>query len=1044
MKFPVATSILTMLSVLPSIMAFVPLAATRRVGATATTTTTTATAATTTTIAAMIFRRHSRRSLVCAAGIALPLTTTTTICSVSSGSNSSSQRYSPRSCNYNSLSSIMASTTLRGGAATSSSSALFSDIAAPDAEVASVVVAGAEADAPTTDTAAATPKEIFRTDYQPLPYKVTNISMNFDIQDGYTIVTSDLTIVSNPDASSTTMEDLIFDGEAEALTLLSIEMNEKELQSGIDYKVEGDALIVPHQLLSSNNGSMVLTTRVKIIPETNTQLSGLYKSGSMYCTQCEAMGFRRITYYPDRPDNMAIFDKVRIEANKELYPVLLGNGNKIEEGKVDENGRHFAIWSDPFPKPSYLFCIVAGNLGSVSSTYTTRPSGRTVHLEVFSEHENVSKLDHALTSLKKSMMWDEDTFGLEYDLDVYNIVAVNDFNMGAMENKGLNVFNTALTLADPKSATDSDYERIESVVGHEYFHNWTGNRVTCRDWFQLTLKEGLTVYRDQEFSGDMMNSHAVKRIEDVNALRARQFAEDAGPMSHPIRPESYISMDNFYTATVYEKGAEVIRMYRTLLGKDGFRKGMDLYFKRHDGNAVTCDDFLSAMADANEVDLSQFKLWYSTNGTPTVKYGTRYDEAAKKFYLTLSQESSSDTPLHIPVAVGLLDSVSGKEVVPTKVLELKEKEQTFEFPGLDGDVVPSVLRGFSAPVKLVGSSSDEEKDWAFLAANDSDGFNRWEAGQKLYTSLIFQTMKGAQSGSRTLEFVFEAFRRTLDLDSNDYSIQAYGLILPSESTLAEELDVVDPVALHKARGDVKKSIARQFYTEIRAKYDKLTAAMQGSGDGDIKLDATSIGQRRLRNVLLDYLCSVKDTPEEREVASQLAMNQFQASYGMTDRYAALSCLASMHGEASVETRRDTALQKFYDDAEGDALILNKWFTVQAVADLPDVLHRVKSLVEHPDFTLSNPNRCRSLISAFSMNAAHFHAEGGEGYKFLGEIVAQVDKLNPQMSSRMGGGLIQWRKYSEERGALMKEELHKLANMKPISPDLFEVVSRGLK
>lgn len=434
------------------------------------------------------------------------------------------------------------------------------------------------------------------------------------------------------------------------------------------------------------------------------------------------------------------------------------------------------------------------------------------------------------------------------------------------------------------------------------------------------------MYRDQEFSGDMMNSHAVKRIEDVNALRARQFAEDAGPMSHPIRPESYISMDNFYTATVYEKGAEVIRMYRTLLGKDGFRKGMDLYFKRHDGNAVTCDDFLSAMADANEVDLSQFKLWYSTNGTPTVKYGTRYDEAAKKFYLTLSQESSSDTPLHIPVAVGLLDSVSGKEVVPTKVLELKEKEQTFEFPGLDGDVVPSVLRGFSAPVKLVGSSLDKEKDWAFLAANDSDGFNRWEAGQKLYTSLIFQTMKGAQSGSRTLEFVFEAFRRTLDLDSNDYSIQAYGLILPSESTLAEELDVVDPVALHKARGDVKKSIARQFYTEIRAKYDKLTAAMQGSGDGDIKLDATSIGQRRLRNVLLDYLCSVKDTPEEREVASQLAMNQFQASYGMTDRYAALSCLASMHGEASVETRRDTALQKFYDDAEGDALILNKWFT----------------------------------------------------------------------------------------------------------------------
>ena len=442
-----------------------------------------------------------------------------------------------------------------------------------------------------------------------------------------------------------------------------------------------------------------------------------------------------------------------------------------------------------------------------------------------------------------------------------------------------------------------------------------------------------------------MNSHAVKRIEDVNALRARQFAEDAGPMSHPIRPESYISMDNFYTATVYEKGAEVVRMYRTLLGKDGFRKGMDLYFQRHDGSAVTCDDFLSAMADANDVNLSQFKLWYSTNGTPTVTYETRFDEAAKTFYLTLRQESSSELPLHIPVAVGLLDNVSGKEVVPTKVLELREKEQTFEFPSLEGDVVPSVLRGFSAPVKVVGSSSDEEKDWAFLAANDSDGFNRWESGQKLYTSLIFQTMREAQS-SRTAESVFEAFRRNLALDSNDYSIQAYGLILPSESTLAEELKVVDPVALHKARGDVKKSIARKFYSEIRAKYDKLTAAMQAGGEGEIKLDATSIGQRRLRNVLLDYLCSVKDTSEEREEASQLAMTQFQSSYGMTDRYAALSCLASMHGEASVEARRDTALQKFYADAEGDALILNKWFTgeVLLLSYLPSIISIYPQLI----------------------------------------------------------------------------------------------------
>lgn len=561
----------------------------------------------------------------------------------------------------------------------------------------------------------------------------------------------------------------------------------------------------------------------------------------------------------------------------------------------------------------------------------------------------------------------------------------------------------------------------------------------------LSFHLGLTVYRDQEFSGDMMNSHAVKRIEDVNALRARQFAEDAGPMSHPIRPESYISMDNFYTATVYSKGAEVIRMYRTLLGKDGFRKGMDLYFERHDGNAVTCDDFLSAMADANDVDLSQFSRWYSTNGTPTVKYETKYDADAKTFYLTLSQESNIDEPLHIPVAVGLLDKESGDEVVATKVLDLKEKEQTFEFSGLEGDVLPSLLRGFSAPVKLVrssGNDADEEKALAFLAARDTDGFNRWEAGQKLYTSLIFQTMRGAQAESKTMDYVLEAFQRALALDTKDYSIQAYALIMPSESTLSEELDVVDPVALHEARGNVKKAIARKFYNEIKSKYDELTKAMENNGD-NFQVDATSIGQRRLRNVLLDYLCCIKETPEEREIASKFAMDQFESSYGMTDRYSALSSLVSMDGEESVVARRETALQKFYDDANGDALVLNKWFTVQALADLPDVLDRVKALVDHPEFTLSNPNRCRSLISAFSMNAAHFHAINGDGYKFIGDMVAQVDKLNPQMSSRMGGSLIQWRRYDEKRASLMKAELEKLAGGK-LSNDLFEVVSRGLK
>lgn len=613
--------------------------------------------------------------------------------------------------------------------------------------------------------------------------------------------------------------------------------------------------------------------------------------------------------------------------------------------------------------------------------------------------------------------------------------------MGAMENKGLNVFNTAYVLADQETASDVDYERVEGVIGHEYFHNWSGNRVTCRDWFQLTLKEGLTVFRDQEFSGDM-GSNAVKRIEDVRGLRGRQFNEDAGPMSHPVRPEKYVSMDNFYTATVYSKGAEVVRMYNTLLGADGFRKGMDLYFERHDGTGVTCDDFRAAMADANGVDLDQFGLWYSTPGTPTVTFSHAHDNATGTFSLTLSQSSKSDKPLHIPVSVGLLDKSTGEEVVPTKVLELKEEKQTFEFPGLKGDVVPSILRDFSAPVKLVSESGEnDEESLAFLAARDTDGFNKWEAGQVLYTDAIFQNMRDEVS-DKTLDYVYEAFGRTLaDEETTDYSIQAYALTLPSESTLAEEVDVVDPIAIHKARGAVKKGIARKFQAEIKAKYDALTAAMEAEG-GEFKVDATSVGRRRLRNVLLDYLCSIKETPEEQKAAAELAWSQFETATGMTDRYSALSALASMDGEGA--DNRDKAIQKFFDDAKGDALVLNKWFTVQALADLPDVLDRVKELTKHPDFTLSNPNRCRSLISAFTMNSAAFHAASGEGYTFIGDILMELDKLNPQISSRMGSSLIQWKRYDEDRGALMKAELERVAAMKPISDDLSEILSSALE
>ncbi|KAG7372290.1 aminopeptidase N [Nitzschia inconspicua] len=888
----------------------------------------------------------------------------------------------------------------------------------------------------TDETAAAAPVEIFRKDYQPLPMIVSKINMDFSIHEGKTMVHSELYIEGNPavNLADGTDKDLVLDGDETALKLLSITLNEKELEQGKDYILEPGKLILKNPPPKS-----VLKTTVEIVPEENTQLSGLYKSDSMYCTQCEAMGFRRITYYPDRPDNMAVFERVRLEASKKDYPVLLANGNLLEEGDLDGD-RHFAVWSDPFPKPSYLFCCVAGNLGKIADSFTTS-SGRKVDLQLFSEPDNVHKLQYAMDSLKRSMKWDEDVYGLEYDLDLYNIVAVNSFNMGAMENKGLNVFNTAYVLADQATATDTDFERVEGVIGHEYFHNWTGNRVTCRDWFQLTLKEGLTVFRDQEFSGDM-NSKAVNRIENVQALRARQFAEDAGPMSHPIRPESYISMDNFYTSTVYNKGAEIIRMYQTLLGKDGFRKGMDLYFERHDGSAVTCDDFLAAMADANGVDLSQFSLWYSTPGTPVVSYSYEYDQPSKKFKLTLTQESKSESgPLHIPISVGLLDKNTGEDVVPTTVLDLKKEKQTFEFENLSGDVVPSILRQFSAPVKLVAASGEQDEEaLAFLAARDTDGFNKWEAGQVLFTNLIFQVMDGKdKTASKTWDFVKEAFGRTLnDYDSKDYSIVAYALNLPTESTLAELVDVVDPIAIHKSRGHVKRSLAREFHDDLLKRYKALTDAMSS---GEFKVDAESIGQRRLRNICMDYLCSIRETPQEQIAAAALAKNHYESATCMTDKVAALNCLASMDGEGA--SARDEIIKRFYDEAEGDALVLNKWFSIQAMADLPDILDRVKALKAHPDFTLKNPNRCRSLVGAFSMNSA-FHDESGAGYRFIREVLEELDPLNPQISSRLAGSLITWKKYDEERGLLMKTELEKLSKLKPISDDMFEIVSRGLK
>ncbi|GMH88628.1 hypothetical protein TrVE_jg3264 [Triparma verrucosa] len=879
-------------------------------------------------------------------------------------------------------------------------------------------------------------------DYKSPANWVTEVTLDFDIYSGSTIVKSTLSVVKN-EGSTVEKGDLILDGDDSSVKLKEIYLDGEKLNSGSDYTLTSSQLIV-HSSCFTGKSSFKLETTVSIVPEDNTQLSGFYKSGSMYCSQCEAEGFRRITYYPDRPDNMAKFTHVKITADADSYPILLSNGNLVSTTEKDGEGRHSAVWEDPFPKPSYLFAVVVGDLGSIKDSYTTT-SGRNVHLEIFSEKENVGKLDYAMESLKNSMKWDEDKFGLEYDLDIYNVVAVNDFNMGAMENKGLNVFNTAYVLADQKTATDGDFERVEGVIGHEYFHNWTGNRVTCRDWFQLTLKEGLTVFRDQEFSGDM-GSNDVTRIENVKGLRGRQFAEDAGPMSHPIRPESYVAIDNFYTATVYSKGAEVIRMYNTILGEAGFRKGMDLYFERHDGSAATCDDFRAAMADANEADLEQFSRWYTQKGTPTVKYSSSYDPSTSTFTLDLSQHTASapdNEPFHIPVAFGVIDSETGAELVESQVLHFKEASKSFEFKlssDPKGTAVPSVMRGFSAPVKIVSEASPatQKTDLLTLAAYDTDGFNRWEAGQKLYAEAIFTQLAGDDVN---LDGVYQAFEQTLTSPKiSDDSIRAYGLMLPSESGLAEDMDIIDPIGLHDARTAIKKKLARKFQAGVAKLYDRLTKEMSGA---PFEVNSKAVGKRRLRNTCLDYACANKDTDEEVIASAQLAHKHYFEANCMTDQVAAMSILSNVHGVPEAEKLRDEVLSKFFDDANGDALVLNKWFTIQAVSSKPDVLEDVISLTSHPEFTMTNPNRCRSLIGAFTANSAAFHAEDGAGYKFIGEKIGILDAMNPQIASRMVGCLISFKRYDENRATKMRAELSKILEIEGLSPDTFEIVSKAL-
>ncbi len=870
---------------------------------------------------------------------------------------------------------------------------------------------------------ATNPATIFLKDYTVPDYLIQNVDLKFSLAEEHTQVISRLTLIRNPESQTGDVA-LVLAGENLVLTRVVLN-DDKEL-------TEQDYLQTEESLTINNlpqHRSFVLTIENTINPKANTALEGLYLSNGMLCTQCEAEGFRKITYFLDRPDVMAKFTTTLV-GDKSLYPVMLSNGNQIAQGDLADN-QHWVTWEDPFNKPCYLFALVAGQLECIEDEFITL-SNRKISLQIFVEAHDLDKCDHAMQSLKNAMHWDEQVYGREYDLDLYMIVAVGHFNMGAMENKGLNVFNTKFVLARPDTATDSDYEHIEGVIAHEYFHNWTGNRITCRDWFQLSLKEGFTVFRDQEFTGDQ-TSKAVKRIEDVNMLRSRQFAEDAGPMAHPIRPDSYIEINNFYTLTVYEKGAEVVRMIHTLLGAEGFRKGSDLYFERHDGQAVTCDDFVSAMEAANNIDLSQFRRWYEQAGTPVISVKQAYDADSQTLTLTLSQYcpdtpgQTNKAPLHIPIKVGLLNpdgSAAGTEVI----LQLTETEQSFSFEPLAQRPIISILRGFSAPVKLVFERSLEEL--AFLLSHDSDTFNRWEAGQQLASQIIFNLIEDQHQG-RTLvlnPILVEAFKQIMAQQPADLSYLSLLLNLPSETYLAEQMTVIDVVAIHQAREFVICSLTEQ----LQAQFTDLYKAHHQDESGLFSADA--IGRRRIKNTCLAYLGRL-ELPEYQQWAQQ----QFTNAKNMTDQVAALAVIVN-----SAHPAKQQCLTDFYQLWQAEALVIDKWFALQASSPHADTFANVQNLMQHPAFDISNPNRVRALIGAFSQaNPLHFHAANGQGYQYLADQIINLNSINPQVASRMLSALTTWRRYDVARQELIKAQLNRIINTVAISRDVYEVASKSL-
>lgn len=860
------------------------------------------------------------------------------------------------------------------------------------------------------------PEKVLLSEYQPSNFNIENVDLCFNLDDQKTRVTA-----KSQFKYAQGEKEIFLHGKN--LKLIELKLN----GNSHDYELSDDGI-----MLQNLPTEFELEIETELSPAENKALSGLYKSGNIFCTQCEAVGFRRITYYLDRPDIMATF-KTKVIADKATNPILLSNGNPIERGDI-EDGRHYVVWEDPFPKPCYLFALVAGDLGLVKDEFTTI-SGRKIALEIYVDKGNEYKCDHAMESLKKSMKWDEEKFGLEYDLDIYMIVAVDSFNMGAMENKGLNIFNSQYVLANPKTATDNDYIGVESVIAHEYFHNWTGNRITCRDWFQLTLKEGLTVYRDQEFSADM-NSRTVQRIDDVSRLRISQFVEDAGPMAHPIRPESYIEIDNFYTATVYEKGAEVIRMIETLLGKDGFRKGMDKYFELFDGQAVTTDDFLHAMSEANgNFDFSQFKRWYSQAGTPKVKASWKYDNDEKSFSLTLEQSckpspgQSDKQNYFIPLRSGFIQKEDLKEVslkdhienqkelYGEDVLILKDQKQTFNFINLENEVIPSLNRHFGSPINLEAEYLDE--DLSLLMAGDSDFFNRFEACQQYARKILKNDQLVIPE---TFINSYAALLSDVDLEP---SLKAGIIKLPAEEILHQDHDIIDFEGVHKRRDSFYRALATKFKDQFISLYENHKV------DGEYQIDPDTIGKRSLANTCLSILSTLDD-----QSIDDLVWSHFENATNMTDEFTSLALLRK-----NSEKYGDQASAKFIEKWKKEPLVVNKWFAIEASTPDEIIFERLEKLENNELYDKSIPNIFRAVWGAFSRNYSMFHHGSGQGYKLMAERTLEIDKLNPQIAARMGSVFKDYSKLSNNNKMLMKEQLDLILNTKGISKNLFEIVSK---